>query len=90
MLACGKVVGDELGDDYTLYMSRVTCPACKGAVQAAIELLRTPSTPAEPPRLPTIAGELAQPGFFLHHRGVETRYDESTTSPLAGASRSRT
>ena len=40
--ACGFQIDDELGDDYTLWMSRVSCLDCQLAVQAEIEALAPP------------------------------------------------
>ena len=37
--SCGFEIDDELGDDYTLWMSRVSCQRCQRAVQAELEAL---------------------------------------------------
>jgi hypothetical protein len=38
--ACGHQIDRDLSDEYTLWMSRVSCPQCKMAVQVVIDALR--------------------------------------------------
>ena len=40
--ACGFWIDKPLSDDYTLWMSRVSCPKCQIAVQAQLERLKPP------------------------------------------------
>lgn len=59
--ACGFEIDDELGDDYTLWMSRVGCPTCRVSVQSTIELLvihELPDPPASGQRANQIRGHL--------------------------------
>jgi len=58
--ACGHRIRDELGAEYTLWMSKVTCERCRAAVQAAIHSLRP--VPA-PERAPAAAIPLPLPGL---------------------------
>lgn len=86
VLACGELAQDELDDGFTLYMSRVSCSACKQAIQASIERLRhTPSRFARGSSPATISGELANPSFLLHDVSMEIGHGESITSQKAGA-----